>query len=90
MDLLVLKALEFMIDENLRSDMGQKGRKKSEKAYSIGAEIAKHQDLWDEWTGNAKRGRNESRDLCSVLNFIVPRSPAEKLAFFGVWYYTPR
>jgi glycosyltransferase involved in cell wall biosynthesis len=73
MDLLITRALGLIYNEKLRSTMGQNGRKKVGKTYSISTEISQFENLWDELARMAEMDCNKYQDLSSVLNYNYPK-----------------
>ncbi len=73
MDLLVVGALELVDHEDVRRKMGQNGRDKVERIYSVKTEISRFQTLWQELSEIAQRDKSEYKDLYPLLNYDYAR-----------------
>lgn len=73
MDLLISRALELIDHEDVRRKMGQKGRKKVERTYSVKMEISRFQALWQELGEITQRDKKKYKDLGPLLNYDYPR-----------------
>ncbi|WP_455388378.1 glycosyltransferase family 4 protein, partial [Petrachloros mirabilis] len=73
MDALVARALQLIRHEDLRRQMGQNGREKAQRTYSVKTEVLRFEALWQELAEMAQKDNKEYRDLAQILNYDYPR-----------------
>lgn len=69
----VERTLELIARTDLRKRMGEKGRIKASRAYSIKTEIGEFEALWQELSEMAECDPSDYTDLHSVLRYEYPK-----------------